>query len=342
MKKAIKLGSIMLTAAMALSLSACATSIQTTDFYVDPAETLANKEDADSSVNVAMITAETTDVTVAKITESTEAEDDHDGSYHYMKQTMTFSNGREEYEESYYDDNGIMIRFRRSSSVSAEVSTTEYEYDAQGRLLKETVTIENNGEVTLVHVNENFYENDLLVKTDQTSTMIPSLEPYNEGCRVIYYEYDDKGLLIKEDTYYKSGAFLQERVYIYDDKGNLLAEVDNDVDGNMVGSIEYEYDSQGNVISQNWLASDGVSYRYVNYEYNSNGDMIKESGNLYTYEFEYEYFNGQLICKKWFNADGNCSITEYAYDEYGRIIIVETYSATNDAADLKITYEYEW
>ena len=341
MKKAIKLGSIMLTAAMALSLSACATSIQTTDFYVDPAETLANKEDADSSVNVAMITAETTDVTVAKITESTEAEDDHDGSYHYMKQTMLFSNGSEMYEESYYDDNGNMIRFRRSSTYSDEIRTMEYEYDARGRLLKETETVENKGEVTLVQVDENFYENDLLVKTEQTSTKFPSLEPYDEMCRVIYYDYDDKGQLIKQDTYYKSGELFNSRVYTYDDNGNLLTEVDTDADGNIVGSTEYEYDSKGNVTKMTWLAFDSVSFNYVNYEYNSNGDKIKESGNLYTYENE--YFDGQIIRSKHYDADGNySSTTEYGYDEYGRVIIVETDSATNDAADLQITYEYEW
>jgi len=337
MKKTAKLGNLMITAAMVLSLCACATKIEATDSYADPAETLSHKESADNGGTTSETTSESTEETTKETAET--AKDVRGGSYHYMKQTTTLGNGYELYEESYYDDEGKMIRFRSSSSYTDMITTDDYVYDSKGNLLKETDTQESQGAITQIGDSIYFYENDLLKKVERTTTMYPSSELYDELCRVTYYDYDAKGQLIKEDTYYKSGTLFQSCEYTYDGEGNLLTVVKTDDDGNIVDSTEYEYDSKGNVTSMTWLAFDSTSYNYVNYEYDSNGEKIKESGDLYTYE--YEYSDGQLIRVKYYDADGNYgSTTEYAYDEYGRVISADTDSVSGGISDMNVTYEY--
>lgn len=339
MKKAMKLGSLMITAAMVFSLSACATKIQTTDIYVETAETMSHKASSSDGEAASEATTVPTEETTKETSVTTR--DDHGGSYHYMKQMTTLGNGYVLCEESYYDEKGNKIRFRSSSSYTDVITTNDYVYDSRGNLLKETETQEYQGAVTQIEVCIFFYENNLLEKMDRTTTLYPSGEPYDELCRVTYYNYDDNGQMIKEDTYYKSGELFQAHVCTYDDKGNLLTEVDTDADGNIVGSTEYEYDSKGNVTKMTWLAFDSVSFNYVNYEYNSNGEKIKASGDLYTYE--YEYLDGHLMRVKYYDADGNySSTTAYAYDEYGRVIFADTDSISDGIADMKVTYEYEW
>lgn len=339
MKKTIKLGSLMITAVMALLLCSCATSVQTTDIYADPAETLSHKESAGNGGTTSETTTGSTEETTKETSESTN--DDNNGIYHYLKKTTILGNGNELYEERYFDDKGNMIMFRSSSNYSDEIRTREYVYGSNGNLLKETETVESQGAVTLIEVSVYFYENDLLAKKDQTATKYPSNELYDELCRVTYYDYDDKSQLIKEDTRYMSGEIFQVRDCTYDDKGNLLTDVSTDENETVVASKEYEYDSKGNVTKLTSLGFDGVSYNYVNYEYNSGGDMIKASGDLYTYE--YEYSDGLVIREKYYDADGNySSTTEYTYDEYGRVILADTDSVSDGIADMKVTYEYEW
>lgn len=106
-----------------------------------------------------------------------------------------------------YDDSGNILSETYSYIVSWMFSETTYEYDFADRVIKNTTTSNESGDV----------------KTQKT------------------YEYDQKGLLISE-KYYKNNELLTETSYLYDSNNNLItSRVARDHKKSSIGIVKYIY-----------------------------------------------------------------------------------------------------
>ena len=244
----------------------------------------------------------------------------------------------------------------------------QYEYDNQGRVVKETY--EDGDTVTYQYNNDS----DLASVTDSAT-----------GITTTYY-YDLSGRLMK---YVESGGRSRTVTYTYDSKNNLTSvsddyngitsrytyDEDNRVEAvsNGYSSIHYSYDSFGRVsqeqtkrgssavvtdsytfrnptstttstqVATHTIAASGLNATYT-YTYDNNGNIASVSDGTYTTSYVYDSQN-QLIREN--NQKANKTWT-WEYDGAGNILNRKEYSYTTGtlgtAASTK-TYGYgdsEW
>lgn len=169
------------------------------------------------------------------------------------------------------------------------------------------------------------------------------------------YEYNDKGLLIKEITCDKWWEPNFWDVYTYDDNGKLIRKESYNSNG-LSSTVTYAYDENGE-LSQKEVKYTGPyadnSYRKVEYEisenyysmkeYDIDGELLDEEAKFYfeyydgkylitseykqdKYKYEYTYDdNGNLIIKIDTSISKNIPYTKYGYDSQNRIVIEENY-----------------
>jgi hypothetical protein len=169
----------------------------------------------------------------------------------------------------------------------------EYEYDAAGKLLKET--------------NFSFSEEE-------------GLEPYFSYSSAYEYEYDSAGKLIKKNfiSDVSNGKATSHTDYTYDEKGNLIIETTYDGD-HLQESTEYEYDSNGKLIRSEYYASYGGDF-VKEYQYDDQGNLVLERHNGVYGEttLAYEYDGMPYPVKVTVVDDGN---TEIEILEYQKITV---------------------
>ncbi len=120
----------------------------------------------------------------------------------------------------------------------------------------------------------------------------------------VYYEYDDKGNLIKEttddSTYY---------LYEYDDRGKLMRETTDNF-----GGIErtYKYNQNGGYAEKHSIYGDGS---YDTYRFDNNGNLIYHEDE-YGGSTEYIYdADGKILFEEYITRNGAVRKTTYEYDE---------------------------
>ena len=125
---------------------------------------------------------------------------------------------------------GKVSRWVHFDAADKMTTTTNYEYDLAGNLTKETTS-----------------RNDVLyASTVNTYNMKGVLEKktrLNGNNQVDYYftyEYNSKGLLVKENYFYNN-QILSTRNFEYDTKGNKVKEVFSDSKGTMSTVKDWEY-----------------------------------------------------------------------------------------------------
>jgi YD repeat-containing protein len=142
-----------------------------------------------------------------------------------------------------YDEDGRLIRVG-----SEEITYQEYEYDDQGRLIREyTYGMEVSFQADF------FYEEDRLVRRDVYTANSVRYELTSDFLLYISwnYEYDNRGRLTGKN----SGDGTYDFSYTYDSKGRIVSFAAPDAQG------ECEYDEKGN-LSQVTLA-DGTRIEYT-------------------------------------------------------------------------------
>lgn len=173
------------------------------------------------------------------LTNATEEYEYKDGLAVKMRYT---NNDGQTMEETYeYDEHGTRIKTTHYIAAldDTSVNETKPEYDAQGRLVRETYY---NSDGSVFSVDE--------------------------------YEYNDKGEIVKETSNGAGSEYTRE--YVRDERGNVLSEHQKKVknDGTVTGETrtEYEYNSDNKKISEkkftveNGKETPKTSWEYV-YEY---------------------------------------------------------------------------
>ena len=196
-------------------------------------------------------------------------------------------------QEVWYNENGLKF------------STVKYEYDAAGRLVKETTLGINDAPVG--------YKEYVLNADGLPETMINYIadgpEEYSEEYRVLF-EYNDTGLKMKEtsmigdtaasvttyayegsdlvnEKYYEGSDLISEIAYEYDEAGRLTKLVRRDMledsetsetctDG-IESRTEYSYDEHENELSVSIYGPGGdtISITKNEYEYDEPGNIVK-------------------------------------------------------------------
>lgn len=204
-------------------------------------------------------------------------------------------------QEVWYNENGLKF------------STVKYEYDAAGRLVKETTLGINDAPVG--------YKEYVLNADGLTETMINYIadgpEEYSEEYRVLF-EYNDTGLKMKETSMIGDTA---TSVTTYAYEGSDLVSEKYYEGSELISDIAYEYDGSGKLTKL------------------VRRDMLEDSETSETCTYGE---NGLVASREVSSGDGIESRTEYSYDEHGNEISVSIYGPDGSAISItKNEYEYD-
>ena len=179
-------------------------------------------------------------------------------------------------QEVWYNENGLKF------------STVKYEYDAAGRLVKETTLGINDAPVG--------YKEYVLNADGLPETMINYIadgpEEYSEEYRVLF-EYNDTGLKMKETSMIGDTA---TSVTTYAYEGSDLVSEKYYEGSELISDIAYEYDGSGKLTKL------------------VRRDMLEDSETSETCTYGE---NGLVASREVSSGDGIESRTEYSYDEHG-------------------------
>lgn len=204
-------------------------------------------------------------------------------------------------QEIWYNENGLKF------------STVKYEYDAAGRLVKETTLGINDAPVG--------YKEYVLNADGLPETMINYIadgpEEYSEEYRVLF-EYNDTGLKMKETSMIGDTA---TSVTTYAYEGSDLVSEKYYEGSELISDIAYEYDGSGKLTKL------------------VRRDMLEDSETSETCTYGE---NGLVASREVSSGDGIESRTEYSYDEHGNEISVSIYGPDGSAISItKNEYEYD-
>ena len=204
-------------------------------------------------------------------------------------------------QEIWYNENGLKF------------STVKYEYDAAGRLVKETTLGINDAPVG--------YKEYALNADGLPETMINYIadgpEEYSEEYRVLF-EYNDTGLKMKE-TSMIGGTVTSVTTYAYE--GSDLVSEKYYEGSELISDIAYEYDGSGKLTKL------------------VRRDMLEDSETSETCTYDE---NGLLASREVSGSDGIESRTEYSYDEHENELSVSIYGPDGDTISItKNEYEYD-
>ena len=211
------------------------------------------------------------------------------------------------------------------SEVSETIYTTEYKYDENGNLIKES-KFDKHG--TLKYEKEIFYVENHKVKETEKS--------FDDSYCSFEYLYDKNDLLIQTIVTEKPFANSKPITYnispVYDEKNNLIKET---YDSGEV--YEYKYDDNNNVIYCS-MCSNGELWYIYQAIYDENNNVIKETrsnknGVYYTKEYVYDGNNN--LTKDTITSDDSVYISEYFYDKNNNLI------KRIDDNDLVTEYTYD-
>lgn len=243
-----------------------------------------------------------------------------------------------------YDERKNIILKLEKPSYSETTDVTEYTYDDEGRLITKRTNNYGTTNYSYIKRSDGTTKHSFEGPFDQNGYTI-----YNKDGKVIeyeedldmqnnggFFEYDDKGNVIKESTYSAGGhqsiSDDYSYTYKYDSNGNITYKKSirrNDYDsgfdpeshGTSTNETWFEYDSNNNLLHEKSKDSSNNYEKW--YEYDSNNNLIHEKSkeNYNTSEEWYEYdSNNNLIHKKSKNNDGDTSEKWYEYDSNNNLI----------------------
>lgn len=223
-----------------------------------------------------------------------------------------------------YDQNGNIVVKQEISSWSSSV--TYYEYNSEGKLLKETIIdddytkwiqYEYSNNMTITYTTNSYHPDKVTTNMyiyDTMGNLIQEQEVSPYSATVTDYIYDTNGNLLQK---YQDGYL--ECTYTYDVYGRRTSETRPD--DNYNPTHRYFYDNNNNVIK---IES---NYRCTTLNYNQYGDIIQEicsgielSADGGDYKMIYNY--------------------SYAYDDFGRIVWIEKKLEGANYSEYSITYTY--
>lgn len=248
---------------------------------------------------------------------------------------------------------------------SASLGVTEYTYDSNGNLVKETCN--NAYESTIKEYDENGF---LIASKHKNAEQSQCDED-----RTYMYEKDASGNPVK--GYYINNLIDNSGAYVYDDAGNILSGTFDarhlicDLecrDGRKVKETEYvhwagktenavghiyEYDSNGKKIHETNYGEDGNVTTEIRYEYDSEGRLVKQmyavsgdAGDDVGWEYVYDAEGTCVNRIIWQDGKIDESMHKpddtyvYEYDEYGNVIKGALTFENGYVSGFNTVYEY--
>lgn len=207
----------------------------------------------------------------AEKSESTSEKADDAKSKYLLTKEQYYDNG-ENIGLSYtyeYDDNGYLTKRTELYASGAVSYWLEYENDAEGRELKETL-YDNDG----MHIYRE-------LEYDEAGNMIRKSEFEEDGTAGAQWqnEYDAAGNMIKSTIVFSTGRVYSIMEYEYDEHGNVTRYASLDGDGNVIESYRYEYELREDGLPNvtKIYDSENTVQRTKESEYDENGNLIKET-----------------------------------------------------------------
>lgn len=196
-----------------------------------------------------------------------------------------------------------------TTTTSIEKATTTSEVTTATEVTENTtISKEETQEFTITHsaVSKNFFDNDVIFE-----------ETYLPLKQTLYYSYNNS----HEITQYE-----------YDIAGNLIREYNPERNSDITWAYEYNTDGTYNAV-----------LKYSNNElirttYDKRGYCTGNQGQKNEYKFDEQ---GYLIRKSFSNSCGG-DITEYSYDQSGRLSEECNYDIYNDGENIITHYRHEY
>ena len=196
-------------------------------------------------------------------------------------------------------------RLGQNSSVVNGDSTTINEYNADGALLRQSIS---GGPLDGVTLEQSFNDNG------QREQFTASL-PHNQSL-AHHYGYDDKGRMqtVRQDD--------RQATYVYDDETGALTTTRFETAGEAIAETTREFDALGRLtnISTRSTKEGGDFYQSFDYTYNDTNQRTRVAMEDGSY-WEYQYDDlGQVISAKKYWRDGKPVAGqqfEYAFDGIG-------------------------
>ena len=202
---------------------------------------------------------------------------------------------------SYNDDGLVISETYYTSSDGEEGSSTTFEYNSDGYLIKEFINLNRSlgNRIRLYEYNER----GLPIREEYNNLKYP------DRSWVKSYEYDSNGNVKK---YKRNSQFFYNN--IYDKKNNLIEIISTNSEGEQTSLEKIEYDQNQNITKTVTYGRDGEIYSQFDYRYENNKlvEVIK-SNNRYLYDYDKW---GNLSKVVWYlEEDGEeyMSIYEYNY-----------------------------
>ncbi len=201
-----------------------------------------------------------------------------------------------------YNQNGDFIKHSYKSLHTQ--SSTVYEYDAENRLIKQTLTDSDGNTV----INEYIYNEEGHVHTITENGKLLEKMTYDKNGNNILSEYSPEfsaGLVREEKEYTENGElkritrievlkngeeFTQRENYTYDENGRLVKREEISHDGSIYLDVN-TYHENGNTASLESLQNGERIFLQL---YNEEGLRIRETTPTYDYTYEYDE-HGNLL-----------------------------------------------
>lgn len=168
-------------------------------------------------------------------------------------------------------------------------STTTYEYDADGKLMREMRSTNHVHPKTIETIYEYNQLNQLVTKTFKTTNYDTSGIIINESGYSIALEYENN-LLVKEFDYW--GGF---DTYEYKE-GKVVTKIDYTASGQKYWITRYKYRGEFKIEEKRETATGNLLYlRTFNYDYWNKLTSIIEDGNV----IEENFYEGNKLIEKW-------------------------------------------
>lgn len=242
-----------------------------------------------------------------KVENSGETEQDAQGniirwSYYDLDHNL------EDYKVAELDSKGNAVKWNRFEADDSPAGYQEIEYDSEGNKTKSASFAQDGHKKSCSWYDDR--ENESRYET------------YDKDGQIVYrceYEYNDQGIMTREEHEWVGDPYLSKGLEEYDDRGWLVKSTD--YKGDDVDTIStYEYDDKACLIKKTNYHFDNTVSSVESYEYDEQGHRTKgetaiDDGTVYkktTYEFR-----GDFIYKKT-ERNSKDVIEEYKeYDEYG-------------------------
>ena len=184
-------------------------------------------------------------------------------------------------------------------------------------------------------------------------------EVYANGAKKTY-EYNNRNLVVKTQSYDKEGTKTLISRYRYDDYGQLLEMTDYRVSSETETAYrytEYTYDQRGRItafaeISQNAQpTADDIKAHQIRYTYNENGNLSKVSypttkDGIQSLSYIYDENGWLQEIKGELHSNGQTTekvLRSYSYDAYGKVKEIKDYRnrLKNGAQAVQKIYTYD-